>query len=253
MDKLIVDIRFFEADAPNESGMLPRRVGKLFDIQPGQTGDRVARKLRELGFTTGGAFDHVYINFTTAFPAGELSFPDRDMCGLQRFRFVDIGANPKAVNKLSKRKKRDWLTDAVFSAIEFIADENETKLKIVQSVRKEFDRDGENMRFTHKEKSTKTYSVVVSYEIATFGAKDSRGKKLHSTAQVEYTDKKTGECRRGILAVLQFHEDIFFLVSSLTVKSGVITFKPRTSYKAKLYNKRYKVPLSVNVADLEIV
>jgi hypothetical protein len=147
MDKLIVDIRFFEADAPNESGMLPRRVGKLFDIQPGQTGDRVARKLRELGFTTGGAFDHVYINFTTAFPAGELSFPDRDMCGLQRFRFVDIGANPKAVNKLSKRKKRDWLTDAVFSAIEFIADENETKLKIVQSVRKEFDRDGENVRF----------------------------------------------------------------------------------------------------------
>lgn len=106
-NKLILDIRYFESDVPNVDGMSPQYVGRIFQLPVGfvMTGARIARKLREFGFTTGGAFDHLYINFSTAVPESTMAFAERNMRTLPWIRYLDFGANPKAVNKLSERKK----------------------------------------------------------------------------------------------------------------------------------------------------
>lgn len=250
--KLILDIRYFESDVPNVDGTRPRQLGRLFDLPVGQIGDRVARKLREFEFTTGGAFDHLYINFSTAVPESRIAYAERSMRASPRIRYLDFGADPKAVNRLSQRKKEAWVIAATFDAVTYVAGKDAKQLERIQRIRDLMEEYGDDMPIVHKTKETKTYSVEIYYRIATFGKKDGQGKKIPSTVWVEYNDRRSGECRRGWVANLKFYEDIFFLASSIAVKSGQIILKPRTSFKARLYNKRYSVPLTIDIDDLEI-
>lgn len=249
--KLILDIRYFESAVPNVDGTMPHQIGTLFDLPRASGNARIARKLRELGFKTGGAFDHLYINFSTALPLSNISFSERSV--LPRICCVDFGADPKIVNSLSKSEKETWIKDAIFAAVKFIAGDDKDRLKIIQAARHEIDEFGENTTITHKLKETKTYAVRVSYTIATHGKKDADGKSIRSKAWVDYHDKTTGQRRRGLVVSLKFYEDVYFLISSITVKAGEIIFKPRTSFKASLYNEKYNVPLSVKIAELDLV
>ena len=65
------------------------------------------------------------------------------------------------------------------------------------------------------------------------------------------TNTNTGAVLQGCFVELEFYEDIYFLVSSIVVKDGKIIFKPRTSFKAALYNSRYSIPLNVGLDQLE--
>ncbi len=246
-DKLILDIRYFESDTPNVDGFHPADLGKLLTLprkSSALTGARIARKLRELGFTT-GVFDHVYINFSTAAASGEVSFANRSEDRYHAwYRYVDVGVKKMQINRFSTKRKQAWLEAVTLQVMTFLAGKSKEQLAIVDEVCKQLTIHGDALPIVHKIKETKTYSVIVSYQIAP--------EMKQSTAWVEYVDRKTGQRRLGCFAKLEFYEDIFFLVSSVVVARGTIVFKPRSSFKADLYNKRYKVPITIDIDDLPI-
>lgn len=245
-DKLILDIRFYESEKPNVDGdSLPGDPGRIFRL-PGSihaVGARIARKLRELEFRT-GTFDHVYVNLTTAIPEGRIAFsprtPHRETA---RLRYVDYGANPKAVNRLGEQGKERFAATAAFDVLRFIAGKKSGELAKIEQVGHLIAEYGSELPILHRSKETKTCLVRVSYTIAPH--------PMASTGWVEYIDKNSGKAFRGSFVKLQFYEDIFFLVSSIAITKGRIVFKPRSSFKASLYNKRYQVPLSIELDNLE--
>jgi hypothetical protein len=62
--------------------------------------------------------------------------------------------------------------------------------------------------------------------------------------------KSSGLKRVGCFAKLQFYEDILFLVSGISISKRFRKLTPRPSYKARLYNQRYKIPIEVDVKSL---
>jgi hypothetical protein len=245
-DMLIRDVRYFESGWVNEDyADMPDHTGHLFKLPVSihAIGARIARKLCEFQFHT-GTFNHVYINFTTALTEGKLAFsprtPDREDAWL---RYVDYGANPKAINKLSIRKKEDFVTATTFKVLRFIAKGNRANLGAIDLVEKEVHKWGTEMAILHTTKNAKTYSVRVFYRIPPH--------PKPATGWVEYVDKESGKRRVGCFVSLKSYEDIFFLVSSIVIKDRTIKFMPRSSFKARLYNKRYKLPIMVEIDSLK--
>src|SRR5262245_30252498 len=122
-DKRILDIRYFESDVPNVDGADPDYVGKHLSLPKfcDLVGARIARKLREFGFTT-GKFNHVYINFSSAVRPEEISFAPRSGDRYHpSYRFVDVGVEAAQINKLSAKKKRAWLESVTLQVASFLA------------------------------------------------------------------------------------------------------------------------------------
>lgn len=244
--KPIVDIRYFESSVPNEDGHEPGEVGKILKLPKSVhfAGARIARKLGELGFSA-GTVDHLYVNFTTASKSNQIAYaqknPDTEH---PWYRYVDVGVDAAKINRLSSRKLQQWLNTTTLDVTDFVSKTKKQK-SIVAEVRRRVEEEGENLEIVHKTKETKTYSVEVSYRIGS--------KNGSSSAWVTYRDRQRNETRKGRLTTLNFYEDIFFLVASASISNGTIRFKPRPSFKAKIYNKKYKVPLSLQIADLPLV
>lgn len=246
--KRIADIRYFESDQPNTDGMFPDDVGKLLELPKlcALIGARIARKARELGFCTGGEFDHVYINFTTTVAPDSIQFSAKSVDrNTQWLRFVDVGVNPAKVNKLSEIKQEAWLEATTLKVLRFLSEKRQADSQVIDSLSKLLKHHGSSLPILHKVKVTKSYRIVVTYLIAPEISK--------STAWVEYTDLKSNISRHGPFITLKFYEDLFFLVADATVQNGNVVFKPRSSFKANLYNKRYKVPIQVPLEKLPIL
>jgi len=80
-ERLLLDIRYYESAVDNVAGTsLPSELGQIFhlplSIHP--MGARIARKLREFGFTA-SKFDHLHLNFTTVLPAGQCRYSPREI------------------------------------------------------------------------------------------------------------------------------------------------------------------------------
>jgi len=245
-ERLILDIRFFESDKPNRDGTsLPSGIGCLipFPSSIHVIGDRIARKLRENGLYI-GTFDHVYINLTTAIKEKQISFSPRTMDKEDsRFRYIDYGVDINHLKEMNEKEIENFVNTVSFDVLRFIVGSDTEKLFKIQHVKELVEKYGEDLKIHHKIKKTKNYSVKVLYKIAPY--------KKSSTGWIEYSDLKTGAVLQGCFVELEFYEDIYFLVSSIAIKDEKIIFKPRSSFKADLYNSRYDIPLSVGLDSLE--
>ena len=245
-DKLILDIRYFESDVPNVDNTHPDEVGEILTLSKSSAlvGARIARKLRELGFKT-GEFHHVYINFTTVLPDGDIAFSTSPVDkGHPWYRFIDMGVNRKTVNSMSSNQQMKWLETATLKVTSFLAGQNKQQLALVENVRELLKTHGKDLPILHKTKETTKDFVTIFYRIAS--------KIDQSTAWVEYINKKTGERRRGCFAKLELYEDIYFLVSGISVSKGIIILKPRSSATAALYCQRYETPITIDIQDLPL-
>ncbi len=241
-EKLILDIRYYESDVENIAGnSLPSGPGRLFQYPKSihYLGARIARKLREKGFIT-GSFDHVYINFTTALGDGEARFSPRET--EPWLKYVDYGASPLRINNMSDAEKESFVASTTFDILRLAASGHSAQSVIIDDVQHHIELSGSEIEITHKTKDTKSYTVTVTYQIRPNGRR--------SLGFVEYVDKKTGNTSRGKFVELNDYEDIFALVGTISVSRGVICLKPRSSFKARLYTKKYEVPIEIPIAEL---
>ncbi len=239
--KLILDIRYFESEEPNEIGYsLPTYIGSVFPFSKSAhaTGDRIARKLREQGFITGD-FDHLYLTYTTAFEEGKVALAGRPGTWM---KWVEYGASPATISSMSGDEKQAWLAETTFEALSLFCDRTPANTGILDSVHRLVRSKGSELMILHKEKDTKTYRVRVSYQIRPNGGK--------SVVWVEYLDKRNGRCGLKSPLELSSFTDILFLVGSVSVARGSVILKPRQSFKADVHTEGYSTPITVSVNEL---
>jgi hypothetical protein len=231
-EKNILDIRYFSDDEKSANGQYI----SIFKIEKEASalGSRIARKLRELGFST-GEFDHVYINFTERLPNSEVVLSNKH-CE-KWFKCFDVGINRNEANQLSDSDKLLFIEEKTYQVLELI---NQDQTMLIEDVKDEIASKGSEIELLHKYKETKSYEVKLTYQIRPNGLDN-------SVAKIYYRDKKTG---KGFISEieLELYEDILFLASNISVSKDLITLKPRASFKAEIYNKRYDVPISIQIA-----
>lgn len=241
-ERLFLDIRYYESNRENVAGTsLPSHPGRVFHLPKSinALGQRIARKLREHGFIA-GAFDHLYVNFTTVLGEGQCRYSPREV--EPWMKFVDSGLSPEKTNSLSDFEKESLVCRETFSILRFVAGKNAGRQALIDRVWAEIEEKGSELEIVHKKKETGTYAVTVTYQIRPNGKQ--------SVGLIEYHDKKTGEKRKAEFVELKVYEDIFALVGSITVSRGVISLKPRPSFKASLNTQRYRVPIEIAISDL---
>jgi hypothetical protein len=239
-ERLLLDIRYYESDHENVAGSsLPSEHGRIFHLPASiyPVGARIARKLREYGFVA-GVFDHLYVNFTTVLPPGQLRYSPREV--EERIKYIDFGLSPEATNRLSETEKESLVRDSTFAILRFVSREIPERIKLVDRVFSEILDKGSELEIVHKTKETASYSVAVTYQIRPNGNQ--------SVGLIEYNDKKSGQRQKFEFVKLKYYEDLFALVGSISVSRGRICLKPRQSFKASLYTKPYQVPIEISIA-----
>ena len=246
--KLISDIRFFESDDTYQDGTIPESLGTLVQKPVSELhsiGQRMAEKLRELGFVTGD-FDHVYINLTSAYRVGTVQLAQCDYSGiLKRIRYFNTGARFSKINGLTRQQRYDWFAKTTIQVLRYIASDDEAQLKLIDRVEELHKQFGEELLIVWKSKSTKTYEIVVSFQVAK--------PPKNSSAWIRYHNKSTGETREGKFLELGFYDHIFQLVDSIALKQGQITLKPRSSFSSDLTTKEYVTPIVVPLESLAVI
>jgi hypothetical protein len=232
----ILDIRYYETGV-NFPDILGKRYHFMADIE--SLGARIARKLREYGLVLGD-YDHLYIVFSNDLAEHEMRIWEKIID--RRIRCIDFGTSAAMINSMTETEQLRFVSDATFSVLKYLVTEGKVKGELVDQVHKDIQRDGTKLEILHRQKDTSSYSVRVTYQIRPSGKK--------SIGWLSYTDKKSGlSCRKSFIE-LDYYEDIYYLVSLISVSGGFIRFAPRTSFRAETYNRRYKVPISVSLSEL---
>lgn len=240
--RVFLDIRYYESDHENVVGTsLPSGPGRIFSFPKSihSLGARIARKLREYGFVA-GAFDHLYVNFTTVLPESHCRYSPRDV--EERIKYIDFGLVPEKTNCLSEAEKEAVVCQSTFDILKFVGGEPPTQLAIVNRVIADIEDKGSELEIFHKAKEMAAYAVTVTYQIRPNGKQ--------SVGLIEYQDKKSGKSLKAEFVKLNDYEDLFALVGSIAVSHGIISLKPRPSFKASLYTNAYEVPFKIPIAEL---
>ncbi len=241
-ERLFLDIRYYESDGENVVGTsLPGGPGCIFSfptsIHP--LGARIARKLREYGFVA-GVFDHLYVNFTTVLPEGRCRYSPRQLEG--RIKYIDFGLLLEKTNRLSEAEKVSLVCRSTFAMLKCVAGERPMQLALVDRVTADIEEKGSELEIVHKIKETAAYAVTVTYQIRPNGRQ--------SVGLIDYHDKVSGQRLKSEFIKLNHYQDVFALVGSVSVSRGVITLKPRASFRASLYTQAYQVPIKIPIAEL---
>ena len=231
-EKKILDIRYYSDRKLNSKG----KYVSIFTIKKESLfqGARIARKLRELGFITGD-FHHVYINFTDKLSHSEITISKKP-CE-KWFKYFDVGIDTKITNQFSSIDRQNFIEEKTFQVLSLI---NNNQQILIDQVKKELSLKGSEIEILHKYKETKSYKLKLTYQIHPKNSDN-------SIAKVYYHNKKTNNTFTSQI-VLKFYEDIFFLASSISVNKGIIKLKPRSSFKAKIFNAKYNVPITIQIA-----
>jgi hypothetical protein len=238
--RIFKDIRYYESDNPNIEGQrMPQDLGKLFyptkDIN--YIGQRIARKLNELQYSF-GEIDHIYINLTTVLQENQVQISNRNID--KRIKYIDFGANPIKFNSLTDDKKNEFVKFSTIEILRNISDEN--NLSFVNETAKQLSEFDTEIKIHYKTKETNLYRIDIYYQIKPKGS--------FTKAIVEYKNKTTNTCHCGFFE-LQFYDDIYPLVDTITLKGNKIVLNPKKSFRADIYNKRYKTPIALKIDEFE--
>ena len=240
MDRILKDIRFYESEKQNIEGQsLPHELGTLFipTKDTNYIGQRIARKLNELKFTY-GEFDHIYINLTTFLKENEIVISNRNID--KRIKYIDFGIDFENINSISDSEKNSFIKYATFKVLRQIStDKNLELVNQTEKLISEFDTE---IKIHFKSKETNSFKIDIYYQIEAFNS----GTK----AIIEYKDKKNNFCH-SIAYKLEFYEDIYSLVDTINLTNEAIILKPKKTFRADIYNKRYKTPIILKLTDFE--
>lgn len=241
-DKIVKEIRYSESEMENiEGNSLPGNFGKIYKtgLDIVAIGQRIARKLNELKFVS-GEFDHIDINFTTLLQHEEFRMSKRDV--EKWLKYVDYGLSPSIFNTKTDTEKCDFIREATFKVLKCIYSSEAEKIETIAKVENLVHRFDTEMRIHYKTKETSSYKIDISYQIKPNGGS--------SKAIVEYLDKKQNSKGQAFFD-LRFYDDIYPLVDTISVKESVIVLNPKKSFRAELYNERYKTPLQFPINQLD--
>ena len=239
-DRILKDIRFYESEKQNIEGQsMPRDLGNLFLPTKETTyiGQRIARKLNELKFSH-GAFDHIYFNFTTFLKENEIVVSNRNID--ERIKYLDFGINAEKIKSFSDSEKNSFIKSATFKGLRQISfDSNLELLTKTEELISKFDTE---IKIHFKSKETNSFIVDIYYQIESLNG----GTK----AIIEYKDKKNNICS-SVNYKLQFYDDIYTLVDTISLTGDTIILKPKKSFIANIANERYKTPITLKLTDFE--
>lgn len=241
----ILDIRYFESNAPVEYGKASASyLGSLYPYPKANglftyAGARFALKLADVGFRLPG-FDHVYVCLTPALPRAKAV-----LCEFvfeTWMRYVSVGMPPSEWDSLDEDGKFCCLVSLTSVGLKQFCQQYGLSIDPVIHVEASMRNEKTDLEIEHLRKETSAYLIRVTYQIAPRGGR--------SIAYVEYVDKKMGRKGKVVLTRLAHHDDIRPLVSSLSVSGGVIRVKPRTSALASFTTRQYPVPLEVPIEQV---
>lgn len=238
----IVDIRYFACgELPFTDGHSPGNLQSLYAFPKSvhAIGARIARKLRELGYTIPG-YDHVYIVFTPV-QAARTVRPSRVVLESWQ-RHFSVGADPAQVGALDGAEREGFVVDATLRVLRRIAGADACKRAMLRQVGREIARDGENLEIFHREFSSKALQARVSYRIHASG--------MRGSGWIEIEERATGRRARQAFVDLDAYDDLYALVDRVTVTKGVVTMTPRKSASAGMVVRRYQTPMRVNIEAL---
>lgn len=241
-DKIIKDIRYSESKVDNiEGNSLPGNFGKLFKpaLDTVAIGQRIARKLNELKFVS-GEFDHIDINFTPVLQQDECEVSRRDV--EKWLKYIDYGLSSSFFNTKTDAEKIIFIKSTTFKVLKSLYSTDKEKMEIIVEVENLINRFDTEIKLNYKTKETSSYKVDISYQIKPNGGS--------SKAIIEYLDKKTNFKGQTYLD-LHFYDDIYPLIDTIAVKDNVIILNPKKSFRAEVYNNRYKTPLQFAINELD--
>lgn len=239
-DRILKDIRFYESEKQNIEGQsLPHDLGNLFFPTKETTyiGQRIARKLNELKFTY-GEFDHIYLNFTTFLKENEIVVSSRNID--KRIKYLDFGINSEKLNSFSDNEKNSFIKSATFKALRHIS--SDRNLELLAQTEKQLSKFDTEIKIHYKSKETNSVKIDIYYQIESL----SGGTK----AIIDYKDKKNNICS-SVSYKLQFYEDIYTLIDTISLADDTIILKPKKSFIANIANERYKTPITLKLSALE--
>ncbi|WP_373231349.1 hypothetical protein [Cohnella sp.] len=239
-EKIILDIRLFEE---RSQGRNPNYIGELYTVDKSIffNCDRYARKLRELGFITGD-FNHVYLVQTPYLEDGVII--ESEQQPEKWLKYYYIGVSPEIYNQKSEEEKQNFTLELTTNVLKSIATTEEQRI-IVDRVYCMLSKEKSSLEIIHLTKQTKKYELVISYQI--------RPLNMTSRALIEYKDLHNQVKRKSSFLELKTYEDIFYLISSITILNEVIYMKPRQSETANYHIKSYKTPIAISIDEIPIV
>ncbi len=236
MTRILKDIRYYESNNIAEQRM-PQELGCIFKPteDTNYIGQRIARKLNELKFSLGG-YDHIYINLTTELRENQIQISSRNID--PRIKYIDFGVNQLKFNSLTDEKKDEIIKSSTIEILRNIS--NSDNLIVVNETARLLSEFDTEIKIHYKTKETNSYKIDIYYQIEPKGS--------FTKAIIKYKDKKTNSCHNGTFR-LQFYDDIYSLIDTITLKGNKIILNPKKSFRADLYNERYKTPIELNIDD----
>jgi hypothetical protein len=124
-NRVIRDIRHYEQRPDNYTGKFDGILGNVykvsFEIQC--IGQRIARKLNELKFNTGG-FNHLYISLTDKLAND--SIVERDFEYDKQVKCFDFGQNVNEFNSLTDNEREKRINEITFKVLNGNSDKTKT-------------------------------------------------------------------------------------------------------------------------------
>ena len=124
--RTIKDIRYYELQPENYQGKHDGILGNVYQSSPDTKyiGQRIARKLNELGFIA-GEFDHIYINLSSYLKDGEIIENDKFLD--KQIRHFDFGIKPNDFNNLTDYEKDVMIKNVTFQVLQLISKNDDLK------------------------------------------------------------------------------------------------------------------------------
>jgi hypothetical protein len=232
--RIIKDIRYYELKPEDYQGKFDGILGNVYQNTPDSIyiGQRIARKLNELGFIS-GEFDHIYLNLSPRLQDGEII--ESNVFLDKKIRHFNCGIKPFDFNNLTDEEKDLKIKSLTFQVLHLIYKNDDLKIQTINDVKDLIDKYGNRLIIKYKTKETSNYRIDLSFQIQPDNDK--------SKLIIEYTNKKDNNILNGTLDILDY-EDLYSLVDNVSLKEDFVIFQPKKSYHAELVAKRYDKPLN---------
>lgn len=148
--KPISDIRLYRSSIPNIDGnshpseFAPKQLNIIVT--------RIVMKLRENGFSL-GEYDHLYINFTTCLPSGEIEPAKRSVDAYHKwYRYYDVGVSDELYQKLESQSNIEFVIEQIKNVLNayFCTEKNCSVEPCIEEALNK----GEDMLMLYKSKQT---------------------------------------------------------------------------------------------------
>jgi hypothetical protein len=201
----------------------------------GWVADRIARKLRELGFVLAEGADHLGVLFTPDAIGGVEVQPriGREVVAL-------LTVAPEALDPSDGGARA--IAAAIFRALRAIAIDRPDDLASIDRVERDLEELGRDLEVVYFRHETRAYRVVIAHRLAPMVAgtlKPVRPARRYQ-AVLSYEDLASGESLRGVFLLFDTYEILHGAIGSVTIQDGKLIVRPK---RGDHYGVALEVPL----------